>query len=116
MSGNELFKAINIGNLEKVKLLVERGADIEEIDGCGYTALLKAAHCNHLDIVKFLVKQGANINANSMTNNLTALHLALPRNNLEMIKFLVDNGADIKAKSIDEQAALDIAIKKIKQK
>ena len=109
MSRKKLFEAIYDGDLEKVKLLVENGADIEETDRYNFTALLEAIHYQCLDIVKFLVKQGANINA-KIVNNCTALHIAVDKNNLEMVKFLVENSADVEAKNDYEQTALDIAI------
>lgn len=114
MSRKKLFEAIYYGDLEKVKLLVENGADIEAktIESktkCGYTALLEAAHLNHLDIVKYLVKKGANINANSIYGN-TALHVAINKNNLEIVKFLVENGIDIETKNCFMETALEMAI------
>lgn len=113
MSREELFKAINNGDLKKVKLLVKRGADIEETDDCEYTALLEAVYYDQLDIVKYLVKQGANINTKSEYNR-TALHIAVNDSNLEMVKFLVENGVYINAKNTSGETALDVAIKEEK--
>jgi ankyrin repeat protein len=46
-----------------VKVLVEGGADIEELDDNGMTALMLASlyvHCG-VEIVKYLVEHGANV-------------------------------------------------------
>lgn len=113
MSREELFKAINNGNLEKVKHLVESGADIEETDCCEFTALLEAVYHNHLDVAKFLVEKGANINTKTKIGK-TILRIAVYNNNLEMVKLLVESGVDIETKNNNKQTALNMAIKEEK--
>jgi len=57
----KLFKAINSNDLERVKYLVEKGANIESKDNFGCTPLHRASWGGNLDIVKYLVEKGANI-------------------------------------------------------
>ena len=56
----ELLKAADSGDLARVKLLVEAGADIHAKDD---RALRLASNYGHLEVVKYLVGCGANIHA-----------------------------------------------------
>lgn len=63
------------GNLELVKMCIEKGADINGADTIGNTALMWASAKGHLDVVKFLVENGAKVNAKSKEGK-TALDYA----------------------------------------
>ena len=43
----DIFKAANTGNLERVKLLVDQGADKDTGDSTGYTPLYCASALGH---------------------------------------------------------------------
>ncbi len=86
----QLIDAVDVGNLETVKRLVDRGADIHAGDN---SALRWAAGQGHLDIVEFLVGKGANIPA----QDEHALRWAANNGHLEVVKYLVEQGADIHA-------------------
>jgi ankyrin repeat protein len=58
---NELHCCAESGNLEKVTQLVEGGANIDETDEDGMTALAMASLKVRFEIVVYLVKHGANI-------------------------------------------------------
>jgi ankyrin repeat protein len=61
---NQLALSCHLGTLEKVKSLVEQGADIHAQND----ATLRMSTSNgHLEVVKYLVEQGADINANNDT-------------------------------------------------
>ncbi len=55
-----IFHASEKGDLEKVRSLVEKGANKEATDGIGRTALYIAVDGGHLEVVRYLVEQGAN--------------------------------------------------------
>ena len=55
-----LHCASQIGDLEIVKHLLERGANIEAQDQDGVTPLHCASYIGHLEIVKHLLERGAN--------------------------------------------------------
>ncbi len=86
----ELIEAVNIGQLEKIKYLVENGADIH---GFKEASLINALKKGHLDVVKYLVEQGANIHS----NNDYSLRVAAENGHLEVVKYLVEKGTDIYA-------------------
>ncbi|MHB9147566.1 MAG: ankyrin repeat domain-containing protein [Candidatus Amoebophilus sp.] len=92
-----LHKACEVGNLEAVKYLVEKGADLNAKGNRDYTPLHYACRKGNLEIVKYLLEQGADIQAKNMWND-TALHYACEKGNLEVVKYLLEQGADIQAK------------------
>jgi len=58
----ELQYWAQVGNLGKVKIALNNGADINAVDEYGYSALHSAAEDGNLEIVKLLVEHGANVN------------------------------------------------------
>ena len=58
-----LMFASGIGKQEIVKMLVEKGARLNDTDTLGKTALIHAADKGYYDTVSFLLGQGANPNA-----------------------------------------------------
>ena len=98
--------AVNTGNLDIVKLLLDNGASINEGEGFGgYTPLHHAANrkkkhdsmeinAKLIDIVNLLIDRGANMNINSDDNN-TPLDLAARNGDLEMVELLINRGANL---------------------
>ena len=71
-----LIKACQDGDLKEVKSLIEKGANLEIVDGRGYTPILFASWKDHLEVAKFLVEVG---NADIQDKNdrgETALYIA----------------------------------------
>ena len=73
-----LMFASGIGAQVIVKLLVEKGARLNDTDTLGKTALIQAAYKGHPDTVSFLLQQGANPNAETK-QQWTALMFAAER-------------------------------------
>jgi ankyrin repeat protein len=91
---NELHLCAASGNLERVKQLVEGGANIEELDEDGTTALSLATVNNHFEIVVYLLEHGANV-AHGDDERKTALHWACIAGTLSSVKYLGEHGARI---------------------
>ena len=89
-----LIFASEIGSLETVKLLIERGARINDSDSEGRTALFHASENGHSKIISLLVKNGANPNAVSV-HNRTPLMQATVNQHLEGMEILLKNGANV---------------------
>ena len=118
-----LILATEGGQTEVVKVLLEKGADInkgtrsddhnkrrlgqcEASNSSGCTALISAAEMGHTEIVKILLERGADANKAS-SNGWTALMYAADRGHTESMKVLLEKGADMdKAESFDERTAL----------
>ena len=108
----EICKVAETGDLEGVKALVERGADINSKTWFyRKTPLHHAAEKGYLEIVKFLVESGADKEAKQKNNNLTPLHFAAAKCHLEIVKFLVERGADKEAKDFEGQTSFQLAEK-----
>jgi hypothetical protein len=101
---NELHRCASTGNLERVKELVEGGANMEELDEDGKTALMRASLVGYLEIVVYLSDHGANI-AHTDHYGKTALHNASTGGHLPTVKFLFERGARMTERSDDGKTA-----------
>jgi ankyrin repeat protein len=90
--GKQLPVALQMGNLELVKSLVDRGAAVDSVDGDGVPAIVAAAVSGQTNIVELLLDRGANPNAKAPSGK-TALGVACGDCRLDMIKALVAAGA-----------------------
>ncbi len=89
-----LHVAARFGALAKVKILIEKGDDVNAKDTANQTPLHYAARRGHKEIVELLLVHGADVNAGAYLN-LTAAELAMQRNHNEVVELLVSKGADI---------------------
>ncbi|WP_395461556.1 ankyrin repeat domain-containing protein [Wolbachia endosymbiont (group A) of Therophilus tumidulus] len=78
-----------------VRLLVEKGANVNAADVEGYTALHLAVTEKRLEAVRELIKSGGNVNAEEYGNKCTPLHLACMVGEKEIVEELVKAGAEI---------------------
>ena len=88
-----LMFASRIGAEVIVKLLVEKGARLNDTDSLGNTALIEATKMGYLDIVRFLLQQGANPNAET-NDTWTALMFASHEGHVEVLEALLKYGAN----------------------
>ena len=95
--GNEtaLMFAARVDDLASAKLLVAAGADVNDEDAWGVSAVVLAAHSGFTDLVEFLLDKGANANADKA--GFTALHEAIMRRDENLVKVLLNHGADANA-------------------
>ena len=104
-----LFYAVENGQLELLKLLVQKGAKVEGgIDYRGRNPLYRSIENGNFEIAKFLVENGANLKLQENDFGNTPLHLAINRRSMEMIQLLLDNGADLNLKNMKNQTPLDL--------
>lgn len=89
---NLLLLAFKKGNLEIVKLLLEKGADIDPANGCALLTLV--SNKGHKDIVELLLNKGLDINCKDEQGK-TPLILASQNGHIEIVKLLLERGADI---------------------
>ena len=89
-----LFAARN-GDIETARMLIDAGADVQNTDASGASALVIAAHSGHGPLGIFLLEQGANANASGA--GYTALHAAVLRSQVELVQSLLDHGANLNA-------------------
>jgi hypothetical protein len=102
---NALMIACLQGDLGLVKLMVEKGA---EINKPGWTPLSYAATRGHTEIVKYLLDHSAYIDA-AAPNGSTPLMMAAYFGYDSTVKLLLDAGADPKLKNAMGYTALTLA-------
>ena len=94
-----------------VKLLIEKGADINTKNEYGSTALITAALESSVDIVKFLIEKGADVNAKNNDGNTALIYAAGSCFTVDILKLLIEKGADVNIKNKKGLSALMSATK-----
>ncbi|KAJ3595092.1 hypothetical protein NHX12_004397 [Muraenolepis orangiensis] len=90
------------GFADCLRLLLQRGADVELAPGGGGTALHEACESCQPECVKLLLSHGADANAVS-EDGLMPLHVCTLRESFECARQLLQYGAAINGRSVDEQ-------------
>jgi ankyrin repeat protein len=92
-----LLRSARVGNWERVVELLEGGADVNEADNFGHTALILASYGNNKRIIDSLVGKGADVNAKDKLG-YTPLHCAARTGQWQIAQILIENGADLNAR------------------
>merc|ERR1712156_35272 len=117
-----LMLAVRYGKelIESVKVLVNKGADVNKVSGpleypyVKDSVLIIAAQNNYMKIVKFLLEKGANVQApchsRSWCLGKNTLMYAATHGNLDLVKILITKGLDVNAQDkVDGSTALMMA-------
>jgi quinoprotein dehydrogenase-associated probable ABC transporter substrate-binding protein len=102
----ELSNAVIADDFDRVKFLVSKGADVNKVDGQGWTPLQSAARQRRDKMVKLLIELGADPNA----GDPTPLVAALMRDHVPSVKALIELGADKEKPGQDNFKPLPLAI------
>ena len=86
-----LLEAVKNNRYNIVKLLLEKGADLNRNDSYRRTALMYAIIFNNIEIVKLLLEKGANVDS----DRKTALMYAIETKNIEIVTLLLEKGANV---------------------
>jgi ankyrin repeat protein len=115
LDSKPLMAAIRGGNLDIIKMLLEKGADVHIRSLTGETALMMAVSAkDQPDVVKLLLEKGADVNACTEAGE-TPLMLAVDANDQpETIKLLLDKGADVNARTRAGRTAFKIASERLR--
>lgn len=88
-----LHHAVKVRNYRFAKQLLEKGVDIDCLDGFEKTALEDAAQRGHLAGMKWLIRQGADFEGQRYNLLLAAVRCGHPK----LIKWLIAEGCDVNA-------------------
>jgi len=103
----ELFDAIKVNDFDKVKSLIENGANVnpritKKFEF--YTPLMLASEKGNFEIAKLLIDNGADVNKTSSCS--TILMKACKYKNLKIAELLIDKGAKINIKGGNGETVL----------
>ncbi|RRS32870.1 MAG: ankyrin [Epsilonproteobacteria bacterium (ex Lamellibrachia satsuma)] len=111
-----LFYAIRTqASLEAIKLLLEYGVDIHQLDSDKISALDTAIKFKRRDVVQLCIDKGMDLNSTKRRSGLLPLLLASCFSDTDMVELLLEYGADLNATDASGMSAKDYA-KKLGQK
>ena len=116
MSANALLFAVVSGDADKVKGLLDQGANVNaEFDEYGTTPLhmVLSSSPPNKQIAKLLIERGAKLNAKAPFG-MTPLHFAIREDEQEIVRLLIDKNADLNAKNNNGNDPLHFAVKEAK--
>jgi uncharacterized protein len=91
-----LLFAARVGDVESARLLLQAGADANDAQPDGVSALVLAAHSGNGGVGALLLEHGADPNA--FGSGYSALHAAILRSDLDLVKALLARGANPNAR------------------
>ncbi len=87
-----LMFAARVGDLASARLLIAAGANVNDADAWGVSAIALAAHSGFTELVELLLDKNAD--ANAAGPGFTALHEAIMRRDEKMVTALLAHGAN----------------------
>ncbi|XP_062595086.1 putative ankyrin repeat protein RF_0381 [Saccostrea cucullata] len=94
------------GNVQIVKLLIEKKMDINALQGGGETILRQCCRSGKKEMCEYLVNHFPDLLEKRDNNGWTALHSACWGGSVEIVSFLIEKGMDFNALSNDGKTIL----------
>lgn len=88
-----LIEAAGKGDVEEMRNLIDRGADVNVVALDDWTPLTRAASKGQIDAVRLLIASGANVNKTS--GNLSPLFFAADGGYVAVVRLLLEHGAKL---------------------
>jgi len=105
----KLHPAARQGNLEALKIHIDKGTNLNQLDTYGYSALKCAIEPGRIDAVKLLLEAGADANIKDGSGT-PALMTAAARGHVEIVKLLLAKGADVNARDKRKATAVHASV------
>ncbi|KAH0785265.1 ankyrin repeat domain-containing protein [Histomonas meleagridis] len=97
------------GSIECTKFLIKSGANVEQKNFMGFTALHWTAFTGRIECVDILLNSGADINAKT-EDGKTVMHIAASRGHISYIEYILERGADLDAVNSAGWTAIFLAV------
>jgi len=111
-STSPLLYATTAGDTAMVECLIRNGADPDDVDADGISALSWATLTNHPKTAEALLNHGAQVNRVDKLGMTPLLYAAsIDFGDTEVLEALIDSGADWKTKNSQGLTAFDLAVK-----
>jgi hypothetical protein len=107
----DLLRAVDRGDLNKVKDSIDKGADINAINAQQNTPLQEAIRSRKDNVARFLIENGADVNKPNV-NNQTPLHRAAESNQEGIGELLIARGALIDPRDVDVDVIIRVPVKR----
>lgn len=107
----DLIIGVLSGDLEKVKLALDVGANPNCFVGNDYHIIHDAVEKGNIDVLDALLTAGANINIKTWNLGHTPLHIACKLGNAVMVEALIKRGAEIDILNKQAEEPLNIAVR-----
>ena len=101
-----LVQAVQNGDIQAVRSLLQQKADVNAAQGDGMTALHWAVYKDDLETAQLLLQAGANVNVTTRINALTPLIMASKNGDAALIAALLKSGADSNTATTDGMTPL----------
>ena len=108
----DLFEASALGDVERLRELLDEGADPNEFAPDGFTPLTLAAFFKHPEAVHLLLERGADVHQRARHEQIQVLPIhsaAADGGSVEIVRALLDAGADVNATQPGGFRAIDAA-------
>lgn len=107
MNERWILHALDVGPLDTVRWMVDRGVDLGFCDEAGYTPLLSALERTddeRLAVLELLLRAGAPVDAKGI-HDWTPAHMAAARDDVDALRVLVAHGADLSIRTVIDDCA-----------
>lgn len=100
--------SLQVGDIEKAKLLLSAGANPHDVGICGKTAFMYAIESDRIEVVQWLIDQGWKIEVPDEFGN-TPLIVASGSGAIDCVRILLEHGADPKRANHANDTAIKVA-------
>jgi ankyrin repeat protein len=104
-----LFEAAGNGDIDRVRALLEQGADANAAQGDGMSVLHHAARSGNATLAELLIEKGANVEAKTRLGDYRPLHVASGSGRSAVVAILLAAGAEVNALTTTGAAPLHFA-------
>jgi ankyrin repeat protein len=97
-------------DIEAVKFLIDKGAEVDNRDDWGGTPLMHAAQLGHVDMCLLLMEKGADVNAKDNVMDWTPLHFAARSGKADLLDSMLLAGGHADAQGEFGESVADVVL------